>query len=186
MEEIDLSDFLNPARTIRTAKIHDSMKVADFGIGGGFFARAAARAVGSSGKVYAIDINRELLKRLKTFAIPEMLTNIEYVRGDLELTHGSALPDASVDVVLIANLLFQVEAKDKVIEEAWRILRSGGRLILIDWQESFNNVGPHKDHVFKREAALELATHGGGFEYMQEIPSGSFHYGLILKKTKTQ
>lgn len=182
MTSIDLSDFLNPSRAVRVAKIHDSMKVADFGVGAGFFTRAAARAVGPRGVVYAVDVNRDLLKRLQSFAEVECLSNIEYVQGDLEKPHGSSLPEESVDVVVLANILFQTEDKERVIEEAWRVLRKGGRAVVIDWQDSFNNIGPHKDHVLTKEAAIALATRGGGFQHLEDIPSGSFHYGLILKK----
>lgn len=181
MSTADLSDFLDPTRAVRAAKIHDSMKVADFGSGSGFFTRAAARAVGPNGVVYAIDVHRDMLSRLANIAPLEGLANIEYIQGDLEETHGSALPDATLDVVIIANFLFQVSDKEKVLEEAWRILRKGGRLILIDWRDSFNNMGPHKDHVVSREKVLAEATRGG-FAVLEEIEAGSFHFGLILKK----
>lgn len=158
------------------------MAVADFGVGAGFFTRALARSVGPQGKVYAIDINRELLKRLAPFAEIEGLSNIEYVQGDLDEPHGSSLPDGTLDAVMMANILFQVEKKDQIIEEAWRILRKGGRLIIIDWKESFNNLGPHADAVVPYKTALALATRGGGFTHIEDLPAGSFHYGLILKK----
>ena len=157
------------------------MKVADFGTGSGFFARAAARAVGPNGVVYAIDIHREMLERLSNLAPAEGLQNIEYIQGDLETVHGSALPDMVLDAVMVCNFLFQTEDPEKVIEEAWRVLRKGGRLILIDWKDSFNNMGPHKDHVVTKEKATAIALRGG-FELMEEIPCGTYHYGLILKK----
>jgi ubiquinone/menaquinone biosynthesis C-methylase UbiE len=158
------------------------MKVADFGIGAGFFTRAAARAVGPRGVVYAIDVDRALLKYVESLAVAEQLHNIEYIQGDFEEPHASSLPDGSVDVVLVANTLFQVQDKQSLVSEAFRILRKGGRAVVIDWQDSFNNMGPHKDHVVNRDAALTLFTHGGGFTHMEDIPAGSFHYGLILKK----
>ena len=183
MATTDLSHFLNPKQAVTLAKIRDSMKVADFGAGSGFFTRAAAHQVGPNGLVYAIDVNRGLLGRLDAMAILEGYTNIEYVCGDLETPHGSALPENSVDVVIISNLLFIAEHKDRIIEEAWRILHKGGRAIVIDWKDSFNNMGPHKDHVVTREDVIALAEKGGGFSYLEDIEAGDFHYGVILKKT---
>ncbi len=178
----ELSDFLDPGRAVKAAKIHDHMKVADFGVGAGFFTTALARAVGPQGRVFAIDINRDLLTRLAPFAELEDLMNIDYVQGDLDEPHGSSLPEGCVDVVMMANILFQVEKKDMIIEEAYRVLRKGGRLVLIDWKDSFNGMGPHKSAVVSREEALALTTKGGGFSHMEDIPAGTFHYGLILKK----
>ncbi len=177
----DLADFLDPGRAVRAAKIHDSMKVADFGSGSGFFTRAAARAVGPGGVVYAIDVDRPMLDRLANMAKGEGLENIEYVQGDLEVPHGSSLPENSVEVVLISNFLFQAQDKERVFEEAWRILRKGGRLVIIDWKDSFNNMGPHASHVVSKEACIQLAERGQ-FTYLEDIHAGTYHFGLILKK----
>lgn len=178
----DLSDFLDPGRAVKAAKISEHMQVADFGVGAGFFTRAIARAVGPEGRVYAIDINRDLLSRLAPLCELEGLHNVEYVRGDLDEKEGSGLPEGAMDVVMMANILFQVEKKAMIIEEARRVLRRGGRLVLIDWQDSFNNLGPHIGHVVTRDAALVLIKGNGGFTHVEDIPAGSFHYGLILKK----
>jgi hypothetical protein len=54
--------------------------------------------------------------------------------------------------------------------------------VLIDWQDSFNNLGPRADHVVSRDAALVLIKQNGGFMRVEDIPAGSFHYGIIFKK----
>lgn len=166
---------------MRAARIHDGMKVADFGVGSGFFTRGAARAVGERGAVFAIDIDGDLLARMRTLACDEGLSNIEYIRGDLEHIHGSGLPDESLDAVIIANILFQVKNKEKLIEEAWRVLRKGGRAIVFDWTDSFGGLGPHPLHVFKPADAKKLFERGG-FAFLEEVPAGSYHWGYIFKK----
>ena len=174
-------EFLNPAKAVRAAKVREGMHVADFGVGSGFFTRASARAVGNWGKIYALDIDRELLKRARTLARAEGLENIEYVRGDLEQLHGSNLPDESVDMVILSNVLFQVPHKEKMIEEAWRALRHGGRALAIDWKDSFGGLGPHPLHVLREGDAKKLFERGG-FSFLESVPAGDFHYGFILRK----
>ncbi len=173
--------FLNPRIAVRSSKIRDGMKVADFGVGAGFFTREAARVVGERGMVYAVDIDSSLLARLKTFACSEGLLNIEYVRGDFEKRGGSNLPDESVDVVLLTNTLFQIERKDALIEEMWRVLVRGGRAVVIDWKDSFDSMGPHSSHVVKEREGRNLFEQGG-FTFIEEIPAGDFHWGSILRK----
>ena len=157
------------------------MTVADFGVGSGFFTREAARVVGESGKVYAIDIDSALLARLKSYAEDEGLFNIGYVRGNIEEKYGAGVPDQSMDVVLIVNTLFQVEDKNGLVEEAWRVVAPGGRAVVIDWKDSFDNMGPHPSHVVSKDTARSLFERGG-FTYIDDVPAGDFHYGVILRK----
>ncbi len=157
------------------------MRIADFGVGSGFFTREAARVVGTLGVVYAVDIDGGLLARLKSLASEEGLSNVEYLRGDLEKIHGSGLADEALDAVLITNVLFQAHDKEKLIEEAWRVLRKGGRAIVIDWKDSFGGLGPHPLHVFKGADAKKLFERGG-FVFMEEFSAGAYHWGYIMKK----
>lgn len=157
------------------------MKVADFGVGSGFFTREAARAVGERGRVYAVDIDSSLLARVKSLACAEGLQNIEYVRGDFEEKGGSNLPDASMDVVLCTNTLFQVTDKEALVEEVWRVLERGGRAFVIDWKDSFDCMGPHPSHVVT-EADGRALFERGGFSFIGPLPAGEFHWGGILRK----
>ena len=127
MEE---SSFLNPAKALAAAHLHEGMSVADFGAGSGFFARAAARAVGEGGVVWAVDAHQDLLPRLKNLALAEGLHNIEVMRGDLERPGGSHLPALRFDLVIAANVLFSAENKEALAAEAARVLRKGGRALI--------------------------------------------------------
>ncbi len=179
MEE---SSFLNPTATLRAAKLHEGSRVADFGAGAGFFTRAAARLVGGSGLVWAVDVHQDMLPRLKNLALQEGLHNVEVVHGNVESAQGSHLPADNFDLVVVANLLFAAEHKDAVAKEAHRVLRKGGRVLAIDWRESFGGMGPHPSHVVTADHARTLfELHG--FTYLSDVPAGSYHWGALFKKS---
>ncbi len=173
--------FAHPERNVVALGIEHGMKVADFGAGSGAYVLAMAERLEKSGKVYAVDIQKDLLRRIHNEAQARGYTNVEIVWGDLETLQGSKIADDTLDVVLISNLLFQLEDKAIVIEEGKRILKPGGRLVIIDWSESFGGLGPQKDDVVARDEAYQL-VHEAGLLFQKEFPAGAHHYGLIFKK----
>ncbi len=175
------SSFLNPQATLAAAHISEGSRVADLCTGSGFFARAAARAVGPEGLVWAIDPNPDMLPRLKNLSVGEGLDNIEVMRGTVEKLGGTKLPDATMDVAVLANALFGIEHKEVAAKEAYRVLRRAGRLVLIDWTESHGGLGPHPDHVVTQAEARKIFE-AAGFGQAEDIPAGAYHWGLILRK----
>ena len=175
------SSFLHPTQALRAAKVADGMRVADFGSGSGFFTRAAARLVGQSGLVWAVDAHQDLLSRVKNLSLQEGLHNVEVVHGNVEKKGGSHLPDENFDLVIIANLLFAAEYKEALAKEAHRVLRKGGRVLIIDWTESFGGLGPHPDHVVSADHAQTLFELNG-FTRLGAVPAGAYHWGMIMKK----
>lgn len=176
--------FAHPATNVGIFGIEPGMTVADFGAGSGHYVLEIAKRLEGAGHVYAIDVQKDLLARIRTEAHKHGFKNVETIWGDLEYVGGSKIADAHVDVVLISNLLFQLELKAPPIAEAKRILKRTGRLILIDWSESFGGMGPIKKHVVKKEQALALAE-AGGFRLKREFSAGAHHYGLIFEKAAT-
>lgn len=174
--------FSDPKKNIAQLSVEDGMRVADFGSGSGHYTVAAADAVGDTGRVYAIDIQQALLKKVKNLSTNEHKKNIEVIWGDLERVGGSKLREESMDVVLIANTLFQVENKDAVIKEAYRVLKQKGRLLVIDWTDSFGGLGPQPAYVI-HESDARLRIEKGGFVHDRSIDAGAHHYGLIFRKS---
>jgi len=175
------SPFLDPARIMRAAKIHEGMKVADFGSSAGFFTRAAAHAVGRGGEVWAIDHNPDLLKRTKALAAAEGQDNVELVVGSVEHRDGSHLPDGAMDAVIAANVASSAKQKESLVEEIWRVLKSGGRAVIVDWKGSFGGMGPGTSDVLAENAARELFEKGG-FTFVETIPAGGYHWGFVVRK----
>lgn len=174
--------FSNPQKNIEQFGLGDDMRVADFGAGSGAYTLAAARAVLGNGKVYAIDAKRELLARVGKEADDARLSNVEVLYGDLEREGGSNLGDGTMDAVIASNILFQIEQKNIFAAEIRRVLRGGGRVLVIDWSQSFGGVGPEPDAVIREEDAKALFL-SAGFSFEKNIDAGAYHYGLVFKKS---
>lgn len=173
--------FSDPKKNIEQIGIKQGAIVADIGSGSGFYTIETAKTLLSTGKVYSIDVNKDMLLRTKNLADKENLSNVEIVWGDAEKIGGTNLKDSMVDICLLCNILFQVEDKKNLLSEVKRILVSGGKLVLIDWSDSFAGLGPKKESVIKEEDALKLLEQNG-FAKERNIKAGSHHYGMIFKK----
>jgi ubiquinone/menaquinone biosynthesis C-methylase UbiE len=172
--------FAHPARNVDALDIHPGMLIADFGSGSGAYALAMAERLRNEGRIYAIDVQKDLLRRIHHEAQQRGFNNVDVIWADLEKPHAAKMRGGTLDLVLISNLLFQVEDKAAVLKEARRVLHDGGRLVLIDWSDSFSGMGPHKKSVVTKAAALALAREQG-FELLREFPAGAHHWGLVLR-----
>ena len=173
--------FSDPKKNIEQFGLQSGSVVADIGSGAGFYTFAAARAVGRLGRVYAIDVLKEMLQKIKNEAERSGLGNIEALWGNIEKIGGSRLSDASVDAALVCDALFQIVNKGAFSLEVKRILKPLGRVLIVDWSESFGGIGPQPEHVFASDVARSLFEKAG-FKFEREISAGTHHYGLIFRK----
>jgi ubiquinone/menaquinone biosynthesis C-methylase UbiE len=173
--------FLDPASIVGEFGVAPGMSIADFGCGSGFFTILVAQKVGPSGKVYALDIMESALDSVRLKAKAAKLDNIETIHTNLEVVGSSSLSDASQDVVLMANVLFQSDKKAEIFKEANRILKSKGRMVVIDWSKGGAGFGP-PDHLRTDDIAIQNLGVSSGFSFDKEIDAGQFHYGLIFHK----
>lgn len=173
--------FVDPEKNVALFGIKDGEHIADFGAGSGAYAFALSRRVGPRGMIYAVDIQKELLSKIKNEGNRLGLENIQVIWGDVEKPGGTKLGDASLDGILLSNILYQVSDKKAVMEEAKRVLKSGGKVFLIEWSASHGGLGPKPEDVFPKEEAKKLFG-TAGFAREREIDAGSYHYGLIFSK----
>ncbi|MGB4076433.1 MAG: methyltransferase domain-containing protein [Minisyncoccia bacterium] len=171
--------FADPQTNILQMGLHEGMKVLDAGAGSGHYALAAAKIVGDSGRVYALDVQEDVLTRLAADAKTRKIRNIETIWGDMERSGGTLLKEHSVDAVILSNTLFQLEKKKEGVVELKRVLKPGGKLLLIDWAGSYSGIGPHHDHVVTERDAEELFI-GGGFHKVKSFRGGPHHYSILF------
>jgi len=173
--------FADPQKNVEELDLQSGSKVADFGAGSGRYALALAKSVGDNGKVFAVDIQKDILDRIKKDSVDKGFLNVEVVWGNLEQPRGSGLRDASLDAVIVSNILFQLDNKDYITEETNRVLKPTGKVLVVDWADSFGGIGPVQNHVISKNEALALFEKSG-FKLLREIRTGDHHWGMILKK----
>lgn len=174
--------FSHPKEVVNKIGLTSGMVVADVGSGSGEYSIALAKAVGHEGRVYAIDVQKDLLTKVKNAASKEGIGTIEVIWGDVEKQGGSGLSDNAVDVSVLANVLFQLEDKKSAVSELVRITRPTGKIVIVDWQDSFGGLGPRAEDVVSVEDAEALFAESG-FKKTSEFDAGDHHYGLILKRS---
>ena len=173
--------FADPQTNLDKFGVEPGMEVADLGAGPGHYALAAGRMVGNKGHVCAVEIQKELVEKVKNEADREGLHHVDVVWSDLEKPGGSMLDDNTVDVVILSNILFQIQEKEILLKETKRILRSGGRALVIDWCDSFGGLGPPKGQLVSADSIIDTAKKND-LLISGDIPVGAHHWGIIIQK----
>lgn len=170
--------FLTPASLVSTLALRSGASVADIGSGSGAYLALLARAVGEEGKVYAVDLHKEVLTSTKK-SLDEMgYQNIDIIWADIE--EGLYLDSYALDAVVLSNTLFMLENKAAAIKEIKRVLIPEGLVLVVEWSQSHNGIGPHKDHVVSEGVAEDLFV-SAGFRILKRLPAGHYHYAFLAK-----
>lgn len=174
--------FLDPERTLFAAGLAAGQVVADLGAGSGFYALAAGKIVGDQGLVYAADILREALDHIAAEGRLKGIRNLKTLRVDLEQAHACAvIPTGSVDLVILANILHQIKNQLAFVAESYRMLKTGGKVLVIEWNDQPGPIGPsvadriHPEQVKKLIQQATLKDAG-------TVTADIYHYGLMFTK----
>lgn len=168
--------FSDPASNLAKLGLNDGMKVIDLGAGSGFYSIEAAKKVGASGRVYAVDVQKNLLERLRSVATTNGVRNIEVVWGNAEKIGGTKLRESLADRVIASNVLFQIEKPDEFCLEIKRILKPGGKALVVDW----SGVTPLSPKVVVPAAKTQTLFEKNGFKLENTFNAGDHHYGMIF------
>lgn len=174
-----MADFLKVNEVIQFLTIKEDMLAAEFGCGSAEFAITLAKKM-PRGRVWALDIQEEKLSALKGKLSSQKITNVATGLCDLEALRGSKLPDKSLDIVLIPNILFQAENKYGILEEASRVLKSGGQLLVIDWVAN-GPFSPKEGLITPEE--IELIAQKLTLALKHKFFAGDYHFALIFTKS---
>lgn len=178
---VNSTKFIDPGKIVGQVDVKEGDKVADFGCGAGFFSIEMAKKVGTSGEVCSIDVLSSALEAVQSRAKNLGLNNIITKRANLEGKRGSELEENSLDFVVVKDMLFQNKNKEAILKEACKVLKSQGKVIVVEWGEDNLNIGPEKNLRISKESLRKLAEKVG-FKVERELEAGNFHYAIILSK----
>lgn len=173
--------FVDPKIASSHFHLQEGDVVADFGAGSGHYMKPLSTAVGLSGKVYLCEIQKELVDALGIKSKEQRLLNVFPLWCDIEALGGIKLSDGVLNAGLLSNVLFQFINKESALREIARVMKKGGKLIVIDWTDSFGGLGPQSGAVVTEPEARKLLERAG-FSYERTFPAGDHHYGLVYRK----
>jgi ubiquinone/menaquinone biosynthesis C-methylase UbiE len=181
MNSLGIKRFADPGAVVSHFHLREGDSVADFGAGSGYYIEILSKKVGRGGKVYACEIQKELVDKIGQLARQKGLSSIYPLWCDLEEERGVKIADSTLDCGVMINTLFQVQDKETALSEVARTIRSGGKFFLVDWTDSFGGLGPQPADVMSPQGAQALAERHG-FVFERTFDAGDHHFGIAFRK----
>ena len=152
--EFKVRDFFKPRKDIiNEVGLKKGFHVLDFGCGPGGYVLAISQAIGSTGKLYALDAMPIALAMVKKIAVTHKLENVKTVESECN----AGIPDEELDVALLYDVFHDLANQNDVLAELHRVLKSNGFL-------SFS------DHHLKENEIVSCVTSSGLFKLMKKNP----------------
>ncbi|MEA4910512.1 Ubiquinone/menaquinone biosynthesis C-methyltransferase UbiE [bioreactor metagenome] len=168
--------FLSPVQIIEDLNLKRGDTVADFGCGAGAYVFEASKKVGDDGKVYAIDLDENILDKINREAEKMNIVNIDTILSDVESK--VQIESMSCDLIILSNVLSEVDNLDNVLEEVKRTLRPDGRILIVDWKKGDNALSRLRPNLVDEEKIVAvLAKHD--FSVKKHLPAGEYHYAFL-------
>jgi ubiquinone/menaquinone biosynthesis C-methylase UbiE len=170
--------ILPPESTLTKFGLHDGDIVADIGCGIGYFTIPAANIVGSSGKIYALDILDKMINEIKIKLKKLDISNVETV---LTEENNLKLQEETVTFAFISNVLHEAKNKEKFLSEVKKIICSKGRIAIIEWKKGNYKMGPPMEDRLDKEVLVKILDKLG-FINISTIDIAKDFYGLIAER----
>ncbi|HTL45115.1 MAG TPA: class I SAM-dependent methyltransferase [Vicinamibacterales bacterium] len=180
LEGPDREDWQQPERIMDALRIAEGSVVADLGAGGGWFTVRLARRVGPNGRVYAEDVQPQMIEAITRRVQREGLRNVVPRLG----THDDPkLPAGGVDVVLMVDTYNEVEARVALLKNIARALTSDGRIGIVNFKKDGGGPGPDMDDRVGAEEVIRDAE-AAGLRLQSRETFLRYQYFLIFERAR--
>lgn len=175
-----MPQFINPAAVVAQAGFAPGQSLADLGCGSGFYVLPAAQIVGDAGRVYAVDVLEDKLSATASIAKHYGYKNVSVLKADLEKPL-LAIEPGSCDGVILASILHEIESRENLLKNVYRVLKTGGRALLVEWKKELTPLGPAMEKRLSQGEAESLMGRMG-LRKEKEIVADGYHYALVFVK----
>ena len=168
--------LLHPDTLLRDLGLAPGDTLADIGCGPGFFTIPAAEIVGKEGRVYAADVQGDMLAALRSRVQEHELTNVRMVKtSETEIP----LQEGCADLALVAFTLHEVEHRARFLHQVRRALKPSGRLAVIEWEPDAEGSGPPTGTRLSPDEVIKDAE-AAGLRLDERRELNDQHYLLVL------
>ncbi|WP_457600051.1 class I SAM-dependent methyltransferase [Hydrogenivirga sp.] len=174
LEDPSRLELFDPDRVLKEFGIREGLTVLDVGTGPGFYLPYLSELVGEKGKVYAIDVQEEMVNRAKDKVEREGLKNVEVLKSE---ENSIPLPDSSVDFVFMAFTFHELEDPKSFVEELKRVAKPFAYLAVIDWKKEERDKGPPPEEVLS-EWEVGLILDDSGVRVGRVVEVGKYCFGV--------
>jgi len=175
-----MSRFINPSLVVAQTGLMQGQAVADLGCGNGFYVLPAAQMVGGEGTVFAVDVVETKLAATVSIANQFGYKNVRVVKADLAKPLLD-IPENACDLVIVGNILHEISHKDALIKNIYRVLKTGGRVVAVEWKRAASPFGPPLDRRIDQQA-LEIMLMQAGLRKIKELEADGYHYAVLFEK----
>lgn len=173
---------MNPETVLFQAGLKSGQTIADLGAGSGHYAMAAAGIVGENGSVLVVDVKDSALDHIAADARMQKIKTLRTVLYDLDQENlTDRIPAGHTDMVLLANILHEVGHRKNLLSHAYKLLKTGGRMLIVDWNQSPGPIGPPVA-VRISEAETKKMCEAASFRFVKNIETDNYHFGLLFEK----
>jgi arsenite methyltransferase len=166
-----------PDEVIKTLNLKRGASIADIGAGSGYFAFRFARQVGANGRIYAVDINPDMILYMNRHIREAKIKNVTTVLSDPD---DPLLMNNSVDLFFVCNTWHHVQNRARYLQLMKKILRPGGRIVVLDYKKEQLPVGPPPEMKMAREEVLK-EMQAAGYKLAAEHSFLPYQYFLEFK-----
>lgn len=168
--------YQKPHEVVMALGLKEGETIADIGAGSGYFAFRFSRHVGENGRVYAVDINPEMIvymnRRIRDMKVKNMVTVLSAPDDPL-------LMDGSIDRFFICETWHHIQNQTQYLVLIMKMLKPGGQVVMIDFQKRDLPVGPPNEMKIAREDVIKQLQ-AAGFQLEKENSFLPYHYFLVF------